>query len=84
MREHNLSIDCVDDAMRSIGFSYDSDDQKQLWVKAWNLRDDPDPDILISVMLDEESARAALMFIQSFLLDLSRAKQIKKYGDSAL
>jgi hypothetical protein len=84
MREHNLSIDSTDDAMRSIGFSYDNEDQKHLWLKAWNLRDDPDPDILISVMLDEESARAALMFIQSFLLDLSRAKQIKKYGDSAL
>jgi len=83
MREHSLSIDCVDDTMRSIGFSYDNDDQKHLWLKAFHLRD-PEPDQIITIILDEESARAALMFIQSFLLDLSRAKQIKKYGDSAL
>jgi hypothetical protein len=83
MREHNLSIDSTDDAMRSIGFSYDNKDQKHIWLKAFHLHD-PEADQIITITLDEEGARAALMFIQSFLLDLSRAKQIKKYGDSAL
>ena len=83
MLEHNLSIDCIDNNNRSIGFSYDNDDQKHLWLKAFHLND-PEADQIITIILDEEGARAALMFIQSFLLDLSRAKQIKKYGDSSL
>ena len=83
MREHSLSLDCSDDNKRSLSFDYDSDDKKHLWVKAFKLCD-PEPDVLITVVLDEESARSALMFIQSFLLDLSRAKQKEKYGDSCL
>jgi hypothetical protein len=83
MREHSLSLDCSDNSKRSLSFDYDSDDRKHLWIKAFHLRD-PEADQIITVILDEESARAALMFIQSFLLDLSRAKQIEKYGDSSL
>lgn len=83
MRERSLSIDCNDSETRSLGFSYDSEDKNHLVVKAFHLRD-PDPDICTTVILDEEGARAALMFIQSFLLDLSRAKNIAKYGDSGL
>jgi hypothetical protein len=80
MREHSLSLDCSDDNKRSLSFDYDSDDKKHLWVKAFKLCD-PEPDVLITVVLDEESAEAALMFIQSFLLNLSRAKRKEKYGD---
>ena len=83
MREHSLSLDCSDNGKRSLSFDYDSDDKNHLWVKAFFLRD-PEQDQIITVILDEESARSALMFIQSFLLDLSRAKQKEKYGDSCL
>ena len=80
MREHSLSLDCSDDSKRSLGFDFDSDDKKHLWVKAFKLCD-PEPDVCVTVILDEEAAEAALMFIQSFLLNLSRAKRREKYGD---
>jgi hypothetical protein len=83
MIEHSLSVNCSDIDKRSLSLDYDSDDKKHLWVKAFYLRD-PEQDQIITVILDEEGARAALMFIQSFLLDLSRARAIEKYGDSAL
>ena len=80
MREHSLSLDCSDNSNRNLSFEYDSDDKKHLRVKAFKLYDQ-EPDILVTVMLDEESAEAALMFIQSFLVNLSRAKSKEKYGD---
>jgi hypothetical protein len=80
MREHSLSLDCSDNSNRNLSFEYDSDDKKHLQVKAFKLYDQQ-PDVLVTVMLDEESAEAALMFIQSFLLNLSRAKRKEKYGD---
>jgi hypothetical protein len=83
MLEHSLSVDSNDSETRSLGFSYDSEDKAHLVVKAFHLRD-PEPDICTTIILDEEGARSALMFIQSFLLDLSRARNIAKYGDSAL
>jgi hypothetical protein len=83
MIEHDLSINCTDNDKTSLTLTYDSDDKKHLWVKSFHLRD-PQPDIMTTIILDEEGARAALMFIQSFLLDLSRAKQKAKYGDSSL
>jgi hypothetical protein len=83
MIEHSLSVNCSDINKRSLNLDYDNDDKKHLWVKAFYLRD-PEPDQIITVILDEEGARSMLMFIQSFLLDLSRARAIEKYGDSAL
>jgi len=83
MIEHSLSVNCSDIDKRSLSLDYDNDDKKHLWVKAFYLRD-PEPDQIITVILDEEGARSMLMFIQSFLLDLSRARAIEKYGDSAL
>lgn len=80
MREHSLSLACSNDNERSLSFDFDSDDKKHLWIKAFKMRD-PDPDVLITVVLDEEGAEAALMFIQSFLLNLSRSKRKEKYGD---
>ena len=80
MREHSLSLDCSDNSNRNLSFEYDSDDKKHLTVRAFKLYDQQ-PDVLVTIMLDEEGAEAALMFIQSFLLNLSRAKRKEKYGD---
>jgi hypothetical protein len=77
MTSHALEIDCILLPSHSITLKY-YDDEPCLSVRIH--RFDNQGDRSESVDMDYEAARSTLMFIQQFLQDVSRKKQIKEHG----
>jgi hypothetical protein len=72
-----LEADCILLPSHSITLKY-YDDEPNLSIRIH--RFDEQGDKCESVVMDYETARSTLMFIQQFLQDASRRKQIKEHG----
>jgi hypothetical protein len=74
---NSLETDCIQLKSNSITLKY-YDDAPDLSIRIHRL--DNQGDRCESVVMDYEAARSTLMFIQQFLHDVSRRKQITQHG----
>ena len=78
---NSLETDCILVKSNSLTLKY-YDDEPHLSIRVH--RFDNQGDRSESVVMDYEAARSTLMFIQQFLQDASRRKQIAEHGKAFL